>query len=34
LIEAASAGAGHGTTVAIHLPFAALTSEPEVDPDD
>jgi two-component system sensor histidine kinase KdpD len=33
-IEAASAGAGHGTTVAIHLPFAALTSEPEVGPDD
>jgi two-component system sensor histidine kinase KdpD len=33
-IEAASAGVDHGTTVAIHLPFATLTSEPEVGPDD
>jgi two-component system, OmpR family, sensor histidine kinase KdpD len=33
-IEAASAGVDHGTTVAIHLPFATPTSEPEVGPDD
>jgi two-component system sensor histidine kinase KdpD len=33
-IEAVSAGVGHGTTVAIHLPFAMPTNEPEVGPDD
>jgi hypothetical protein len=29
-----SAGVDRGTTVAIHLPFATPTSEPEVGPDD
>jgi two-component system, OmpR family, sensor histidine kinase KdpD len=33
-IEAASAGIDHGTTVAIHLPFATPASVPEVGPDD
>jgi two-component system sensor histidine kinase KdpD len=33
-IEAASAGAGRGTTVSIHLPFATPASQPEVEPDD
>ncbi len=33
-IDAASAGADRGTTVAIHLPFATPASEPEVGPDD
>jgi two-component system, OmpR family, sensor histidine kinase KdpD len=33
-IEAVSAGVDRGTTVAIHLPFATPTSEPEVGPDD
>ena len=33
-IEAVSAGVGCGTTVAIHLPFATPTTEPEVGPDD
>jgi two-component system sensor histidine kinase KdpD len=33
-IVAASAGINCGTTVAIHLPFATPTSEPEVGPDD
>jgi two-component system sensor histidine kinase KdpD len=33
-IEAVSAGADLGTTVAIHLPSATPTSEPEADPDD
>jgi two-component system sensor histidine kinase KdpD len=31
-IEAASPGVDHGTTVAIHLPFATPTSEPEIGP--
>ena len=33
-IVAASAGIDCGTTVAIHLPFATPTTEPEVGPDD
>ncbi|HEY7243699.1 MAG TPA: DUF4118 domain-containing protein [Xanthobacteraceae bacterium] len=33
-IEAQSAGVGQGTTVAIHLPFATPTSQPEVGLDD
>jgi two-component system, OmpR family, sensor histidine kinase KdpD len=33
-IEAASAGAGRGTSVAIYLPFATPTNAPEVGPDD
>jgi two-component system sensor histidine kinase KdpD len=33
-IEAASPGIGQGTTVAIHLPFAIPTNQPEVGPDD
>ncbi len=33
-IDAASGGVDHGATVAIHLPFPALASEPEVGPDD
>jgi two-component system sensor histidine kinase KdpD len=33
-IVAASAGIDRGTTVAIHLPFATPTTEPEVGPDD
>lgn len=33
-IEAVSAGADRGTTVAIHLPFATPASQPEVGPDD
>jgi two-component system sensor histidine kinase KdpD len=33
-IEAVSAGAGRGTTVAIHLPFATPANVPEVGPDD
>jgi two-component system sensor histidine kinase KdpD len=33
-IEAESAGIGSGTTVAIHLPFATPTSQPEVGPDE
>ena len=33
-IEAQSAGIGQGTTVAIHLPFATPTNQPEVGPDE
>ena len=33
-IEAESAGIGQGTTVAIHLPFATPTNQPEVGPDE
>jgi two-component system, OmpR family, sensor histidine kinase KdpD len=33
-IEAVSAGADHGTTVAIYLPFATPTNAPEVGLDD
>jgi two-component system sensor histidine kinase KdpD len=33
-IEAASAGADRGTSVAIYLPFATPTNAPEVGPDD
>src|SRR5947208_4050569 len=33
-LEAASAGAGQGTTVSIHLPFATPANEPEVGPDE
>jgi two-component system, OmpR family, sensor histidine kinase KdpD len=33
-IQAESAGAGQGTTVSIHLPFATPASQPEVGPDD
>jgi two-component system sensor histidine kinase KdpD len=33
-IEAESAGADRGTTVAIHLPYATPASQPEVGPDD
>jgi two-component system, OmpR family, sensor histidine kinase KdpD len=33
-VEAQSAGAGQGTTVAIHLPFVKPASEPEVGPDE
>src|SRR5437016_4240314 len=32
--QAASAGAGQGTTVSIHLPFATPANEPEVGPDE
>ena len=33
-MQAQSAGAGQGTTVAIHLPFAKPASEPEIGPDE
>ena len=33
-LEAASAGAGQGTTVSILLPFATPVNEPEVGPDE
>jgi two-component system, OmpR family, sensor histidine kinase KdpD len=33
-MEAQSAGAGQGTTVAIHLPFASPASEPEIGADE
>ena len=33
-LEAASAGAGLGTTVSIHLPFATPANQPEVGPDE
>ena len=33
-IEAESAGIGQGTMVAIHLPFATPTNQPEVGPDE
>src|SRR5262249_20218373 len=33
-VQAQSAGAGKGTTVAIHLPFTNPASEPEVGPDE
>ncbi len=33
-MEALSAGAGQGTTVAIHLPFAKPAREPEIGPDE
>jgi two-component system, OmpR family, sensor histidine kinase KdpD len=33
-MQAQSAGAGQGTTVAIHLPIAKPASEPEIGPDE